>query len=349
MPTRKVIIAIEGNIGVGKSTVLNNLKAHFSGDARVAFVDEPVGVWEEHNLLEAMYTNRISRCSFQLMALTTRYGSLLSTLASSSAELIITERSIFSDRGCFAAVNLEAGSEDHAAYAVAHDALCEAMPAGLHHATVLLDAPRSTVQSRIAQRGRAAEKTDDADDADSNVGVPEPYLAALDEAHAAYFETRAPRARRRIDASATPDIVCAAVLAAVASLERCALADDKENAGASSSSAGGTAPVATRIAAPIAVPAVPSVSAAMAAAADELEPVLPPSPAVRSPVSIMSSEPSGSLDSPARAWPAPLAKDAAAATGAPQADAAAKATPRSPGATPMPSLLSGGMGSPSAR
>jgi deoxyadenosine/deoxycytidine kinase len=35
-----LLLAIEGNIGIGKSTLLANLKAHFAGDKRVAFVDE---------------------------------------------------------------------------------------------------------------------------------------------------------------------------------------------------------------------------------------------------------------------------------------------------------------------
>jgi deoxyadenosine/deoxycytidine kinase len=89
----RLIIAIEGNIGIGKSTLLANLRKHFALDESVAIVDEPVALWEEHGLLEAMYTDTLSRCAFQLMALTTRYTALLDALAS-KAKVIITERSV---------------------------------------------------------------------------------------------------------------------------------------------------------------------------------------------------------------------------------------------------------------
>lgn len=214
-----VVIAIEGNIGVGKSTVLNNLKAHFANDKRVAFCDEPVGLWEEHGLLAAMYSNTLSRCSFQLMALMTRYAVLQQAL-STDAELIITERSIFSDRHCFAKVNLEAGSADSVAYDVSHAAMCSTLPGGLRHGTVLLAASRSTVVSRIAKRGRAAENNTGDDSADEGCGIPDAYLASLDDAHAAYFEMLDAPARARIDASATPTEVCAAVIAAIDALGR---------------------------------------------------------------------------------------------------------------------------------
>lgn len=212
-----VIVAVEGNIGVGKSTVLSNLKAHYAGDARVAFVDEPVGVWEENGLLAAMYDNSLSRCSFQLMALTTRFSSLSNTLSDNELQLVITERSIYSDRHCFARVNLEAGSADEASYRVSHDALCAAVPGeNVRHATILLEAPRNTVVARINQRGRAAEQTEDAEaDDEATCAVPNAYLAALDDAHSAYFEMLPPHARRRIDATVAPDAVCANVLGAI--------------------------------------------------------------------------------------------------------------------------------------
>ena len=89
----RLIIAIEGNIGIGKSTLLANLRKHFALDESVAIVDEPVALWEKHGLLEAMYTDTLSRCAFQLMALTTRYTALLEALAS-KAKIIITERSV---------------------------------------------------------------------------------------------------------------------------------------------------------------------------------------------------------------------------------------------------------------
>ena len=232
-----LLLAIEGNIGVGKSTLLNKLKEHYAANPRVAFVDEPVDIWESRGLLSAMYENRLSRCSFQIMALATRFSPVLRAL-STSAELIITERSIYSDRACFAKVNLMPGSTDHTAYAVAHDALCAALPEEIRRGTILLDAPRAALAERIAKRGRAAEnaEADEKSDGESEaaVGVPDAYLADLDEAHAAYFESCDPSARYLIDASSAPDVVFAKVLRAIEHIEgatkpMASQADNKEN------------------------------------------------------------------------------------------------------------------------
>ena len=258
-----LVVAIEGNIGVGKSTVLKNLKAHYAADKRVAFVDEPVGLWEENDLLSAMYEDRISRAAFQLMALTTRFATLQKVLRSEDADLVITERSIFSDRHCFAAVNLDKDSADATAYNVTHDALVTALPPGLQHASVLLAAPRRTVVERIAKRGRAAEnKTEDeADDKNEGCGIPDAYLASLDDAHASYFEDHVEAsARCRIDATASPAEVCAAVLASIVGLRSRAAEAEAEEEG--------------RLLLEV-------------AASDKLPPASPLTPAARSPTSVM--------------------------------------------------------------
>ena len=224
-PRQRLLLSIEGNIGIGKSTLMNRLRKQYAGSPRVAFVDEPVATWEEHGLLEAMYDNRISRCSFQLMALTTRYSGLLAALAS-GADLIIAERSIESDRACFAEVNLDK-AEDKAAYAVSYDALHEALPKDLLSAIILLDAPRATLHERIAKRGRAAEKSaknapssaeEEAEEEAAAGGVPEEYLERLDNAHAALYAQTNPATRRRVDATQTADAVANAVLSAIEEL-----------------------------------------------------------------------------------------------------------------------------------
>ena len=117
--SNQLVVAIEGNIGIGKSTLLSNLRQRFANNPNVVFVDEvcaealrprassfllgriscaqPVDLWEKSGLLQAMYTNKIDKCSFQEMAVITRFSALTKAL-SSGAQLIITERSIFTDR-----------------------------------------------------------------------------------------------------------------------------------------------------------------------------------------------------------------------------------------------------------
>ena len=48
-----LVVSIEGNIGVGKSTLLRALKERYAKDDTVCFVDEPVATWEQHGLLAA--------------------------------------------------------------------------------------------------------------------------------------------------------------------------------------------------------------------------------------------------------------------------------------------------------
>ena len=43
----KYIISIEGNIGSGKTTIIENLKKRFEDDASVLFLTEPVDIWEK--------------------------------------------------------------------------------------------------------------------------------------------------------------------------------------------------------------------------------------------------------------------------------------------------------------
>ena len=210
MPRGRLILSIEGNIGIGKSTLLSNLKKRYAADPSVTFVDEPVAIWDEHDLLGAMYRNDISRCAFQLMALTTRYTALVEALRS-EATVIITERSIHSDRFCFAQVNLES-VPDKSAYDVTHDALLASLPSDLRHGAVFLAAPRTTLHERISRRARAAEQgakdvNDDGEDGGDGGGIPDAYLAKLDAAHVAYMNTLNRNAKQAVDATATPEEV----------------------------------------------------------------------------------------------------------------------------------------------
>ena len=60
-----ILISIEGNIGVGKSTVLSKVRTAFEGDPRVGVVDEPVELWKRSGLLQAVYDKSLSAAVFQ--------------------------------------------------------------------------------------------------------------------------------------------------------------------------------------------------------------------------------------------------------------------------------------------
>jgi deoxyadenosine/deoxycytidine kinase len=103
-----MIISVEGNIGSGKSTILEILKKKYVNNKKVVFVDEPVSEWNEirdgdKSILELFYGNKEKYSfSFQILAYITRLRKLLAVLEESDDKIIICERSIYTDKYVFA-------------------------------------------------------------------------------------------------------------------------------------------------------------------------------------------------------------------------------------------------------
>lgn len=106
------IIAIEGNIAAGKSTLVQKLKEIYAGDARISFLDEPVEEWENTkdkygiSMLQKYYSDtKKYSFAFQMMALGSRLNILkkkINSLDPTIPHVIITERSVYTDRDVFA-------------------------------------------------------------------------------------------------------------------------------------------------------------------------------------------------------------------------------------------------------
>ncbi len=101
-----MLISIEGNIGSGKSTIINYLK-NLNND-NIVFVDEPVNEWlniksNGKNALELFYEDQNKNSFwFQVLAYITRLRNLLETVKKNPKKIIITERSIYTDKYVFA-------------------------------------------------------------------------------------------------------------------------------------------------------------------------------------------------------------------------------------------------------
>lgn len=103
------IISIEGNIGSGKSTLVNNLKTFY--DTNVYFLEEPVNDWVEikdtdgKNIIEKFYENQETYSfSFQMMAYISRLSVLKKAIEYcklKNIKLIICERSLQTDKNVF--------------------------------------------------------------------------------------------------------------------------------------------------------------------------------------------------------------------------------------------------------
>lgn len=103
------IISIEGNIGSGKSTILNYLKTLYKDSNEIIFLEEPVSEWSKikdknnETILEKFYNNQKKYSfAFQMMAYISRLAILKETIAKYPNAIIITERCLNTDRYVFA-------------------------------------------------------------------------------------------------------------------------------------------------------------------------------------------------------------------------------------------------------
>ena len=169
---RKKVLSLEALIGGGKSVQLGMLKDFFRDDGRVAFVDEPVAEWEDSGLLGAFYDGTLPAASFQMYALQTRQLPLFRAL-SSDADVVVTERSVWSDYLVFART-AGMSSRELEAYAAALDAVqghIEHLSA-VDLTVVYLELDVDTAMERIRRRGRKSE-----------TGVPTAYMDRLKANH----------------------------------------------------------------------------------------------------------------------------------------------------------------------
>jgi deoxyadenosine/deoxycytidine kinase len=104
-----IIISIEGNMGVGKTTFINTLQEYFKDKHPIHILEEPVSLWqsikdkEGKDILSHFYEDQSKWAfSFQMMAYISRLAILKQAIKDHPDSIIITERSVHSDRHIFA-------------------------------------------------------------------------------------------------------------------------------------------------------------------------------------------------------------------------------------------------------
>ena len=144
------IVSIEGNIGSGKSTLLENLRNHYNGNTHVIFLREPVDDWEKikdaegNTMLKKFYSDQDKYSfAFQMMAYISRLKILRDTIKEikekqmdiihNSLEkaisgniskpqllqyIIITERSLYTDKYVFAKMLYDQGKIEDVCYQI---------------------------------------------------------------------------------------------------------------------------------------------------------------------------------------------------------------------------------------
>ena len=183
---KPIIISLDGNIGAGKSTFLNHLRNNLQD---VHLVDEPVGQWtalknaEGKNLLELFYEDK-KRWSytFQNCAILTRLKNIQDAVNKlskdvSEPQVIITERSVLTDKHVFAEMLYEAGDIDPLEWEL-YETWFNIF--GKQHPVsgiIYISTSSNTSKERIQIRNRHGEE---------NIGLD--YLDALDSQHKKWVE-----------------------------------------------------------------------------------------------------------------------------------------------------------------
>ena len=122
------IVSIEGNIGSGKSTVLNTLREYFNNNNKLYFLEEPVNEWtkiqdlEGKNIIEKFYEDQEKYSfSFQMMAYISRLVMLKNAIKyceQNNIKLIICERSLQTDKNVFCKMLYDTGKIEEINYQI---------------------------------------------------------------------------------------------------------------------------------------------------------------------------------------------------------------------------------------
>lgn len=161
------IIAVEGNIGSGKSTTVDLLKKKYTNDTvlgnNVIFLQEPVKQWETitdngEGILEKFYQDQEKWAfSFQMMAYISRLDILRTAVKENPNSVIFTERSLFTDKRVFAQMlhdDKKINSIDYQIYNKWFDCFIEEVPIS---GIVYLKTDPEVCNNRVQKRARKGE------------------------------------------------------------------------------------------------------------------------------------------------------------------------------------------------
>jgi deoxyadenosine/deoxycytidine kinase len=165
-PQEPLLVSIDGNIGSGKSTTWDMLKEAYKGRDDVHFVEEPVDSWKHVKdgegvpILTNFYKDHKRYAfRFQMMAYISRLALLRQTVRTNAGRcrVIITERSVETDRNIFAKMLYDNGDieeDEYVIYNMWFDEFVRDLPvSGL----IYIRADPETCMKRIHKRGREGE------------------------------------------------------------------------------------------------------------------------------------------------------------------------------------------------
>ena len=184
-----IILSLDGNIGAGKSTLLQEIRKALP---EVIVVDEPVGQWtalkngEGKSLLELFYEDKKRWAySFQNCAILTRLKNIQEAVEKlnpneTKLQIILTERSILTDKYVFAEMLRDAGDMDPLEWELYDSWFSIFSKQHPVSGIIYLSTGSTTSKERIHIRNRQGEDRIEMD-----------YLDALDRQHKKWIENAA--------------------------------------------------------------------------------------------------------------------------------------------------------------
>jgi len=175
------IVSVEGNIGSGKSTLIDCLKSNESlkiHDREIVFLQEPVKDWEEvqdkqgKNMIEKFYKDQNKYAfSFQFMAYISRLAILQKAIKQHPNAIIITERCLYTDKNVFCTLLHEDNKIEDVNFIIYNKWFEHFLDNAQIDMYIYLKADPVTSDKRIKMRKRAGEN------------IPLNYLIKCNEKH----------------------------------------------------------------------------------------------------------------------------------------------------------------------
>jgi len=183
------LISIEGNIGAGKTTIIDSL-SHYLKKAcpqlsgKILFLKEPVDIWESirdengHTILENFYRDsKRYAFTFQVMAYISRLTLLKTAIAENpDCEIIFIERSLCADKNIFMNMLYHDGVANIMEFEIYNRWYYEFIKEYRVDAVIYIDSDPDVCRDRITRRSRTGEE-----------GIPLAYLEKCRDYHAKWL------------------------------------------------------------------------------------------------------------------------------------------------------------------
>lgn len=157
------IVSIEGNIGSGKSTLIEHLKNNYEKE-NIIYLEEPVKEWtnikdkDGTNILVKFYEDQKKYSfAFQMMAYISRLDLLRRTIKENPGAIIITERSLYTDKYVFAKMLYDSNKIEEIEYNIYNKWFSSMVDLAPLDKVIYMKTSADTSFNRILKRSRDGE------------------------------------------------------------------------------------------------------------------------------------------------------------------------------------------------